>query len=150
MIKFEDILSAVITKLKTGIPGIKVKSQDIEEGFKRPSFFVELDNIKIDDFMRSFQERKLTVRISYFPTDKNKNQLELLKMRDSLNETFIKENLIYITEDMVVEVEKVNIVVVDKILHFDFKIYLSEEYEREITNELMEELHMNEEVNNVN
>ncbi|MGL6063762.1 MAG: phage tail terminator family protein [Fusobacteriaceae bacterium] len=133
MVGFKDILVAVIKKIKNGIPGVTIESQDVEEGFNRPSFFIELDNIKIEDFMSSFQDRTLTARIIYFPSDKNKNQQELLEVMDKLNDVFVKESSMAINDETLVEVEAAETKIVDKILHFSFDIRLSEAYLREIT-----------------
>lgn len=146
MVKFEQILSSVILKLKTKIPDIDVQSQDIEEGFLRPSFFVELDSIKIDDLMKKLQGKKLTVRVIYFPSDKKKNQLELLQMRDSLNECFVVDNVLQIDDDTATDILSASFSESNNILHFDFDIYIAEMYVREITAELMEELNLEQEV----
>ena len=146
MVKFEEILGSIVTRLRDTIPGIKVQSQNIEEGFSRPSFFVELDNIKINDFMKKLQERKMTVRIVYFPTDKKKNQLELLRMMDSLNVCFVENNKIDIGDYTTTEVSGVDIEKTDDVLHYDFEINLSEYYTREITAEIMQELNILQEV----
>jgi hypothetical protein len=146
MVKFEKILSSVILKLRTGIPGIIVQSNNIEEGFSRPSFFVQLDNIKIEDLMKKVQERKMTIRIIYFPTDKNKNQLELLRMMDSLNESFVVDNILEIDDDTSTSIQSVDLDKTDDVLHFDFDIELTEMYTREIIAEMMEELNMKQEV----
>lgn len=145
MVKFEKILSSIILKLETKIPGIDVQSQDIEEGFSRPSFFVELDNIKIDDFMKNLQEKNITARIIYFPSDKKKNQVELLQMMDSLNDCFLVDNVLKLDEDTTTQIETINIEEVDNVLHLDFDIYLAEMYIRDIIEEMMEELNLEQE-----
>lgn len=140
MISFRKILASIVAKLDKNIPGIEVNSQDIEEGFKRPSFFIELDNININDYMTKIQERNITVRITYFPSKPKKNQIELLDIMDKLQKTFIEDNSIELEKDFFTEVEDAEMVIVDRVVHFSFDIYISEEYERAITNELMEEL----------
>ena len=141
MLAINRATAAVKKKLENTFKNIKIQSQDISEGFKRPSFFIELDNININDFMTKLQETELTVRISYFPSKVNYNTSEIYSTLDILNRTFIEDNLLELEEGYVTEVNESNISVVDKVLHFDFDIFLSEEYVRKLHNEeTMEEL----------
>ena len=141
MLAINRVTAAVKKKLKNTFKNIDIQSQDISEGFKRPSFFIELDNININDFMTKLQETELTVRISYFPSKVNYNTSEIYSTLDILNRTFIEDNLLELEEGYVTEVNESNISVVDKVLHFDFDIFLSEEYVRKLHNEeTMEEL----------
>lgn len=149
MTKYENILEALVKYLET-LPGeIEVQTQDVEEGFERPSFFVGLDNIKVNDFMKTSKVRDLTVRITYFPKDKHINQIELLDMQESLEELFIENNYIEIlpeTEDreaVVVEVENAKFPSDKDILQFQFDITLDEYYIRETNYEKMENLEIN-------
>lgn len=141
MLAINRVTAAVKKKLENTFKNIKIQSQDISEGFKRPSFFIELDNININDFMTKLQETELTVRISYFPSKVNYNTSEIYSTLDVLNRTFIEDNLLELEEGYVTEVNESNISVIDKVLHFDFDIFLSEEYVRKLHNEeTMEEL----------
>ena len=141
MLAINRVTAAVKKKLENTFKNIKIQSQDISEGFKRPSFFIELDNININDFMTKLQETELTVRISYFPSKVNYNTSEIYSTLDILNRTFIEDNLLELEEGYVTEVNESNISVIDKVLHFDFDIFLSEEYVRKLHNEeTMEEL----------
>lgn len=91
----KKILEAVITKLRDQNIGISITSQDIEEGFKRPSFFVSLENLKAENYMSSFQEKSGDIRIVFFPTHKHKNQEEVLDTQDLLSEIFLKRRRYY-------------------------------------------------------
>lgn len=135
MLAINRVTAAVKKKLKNTFKNIDIQSQDISEGFKRPSFFIELDNINVNDFMTKLQETELTVRISYFPSKVNYNTSEIYSTLDILNQTFIEDNLLEIEEGYVTEVNESNISVVDRVLHFDFDIFLSEEYVRKLHNE---------------
>lgn len=130
-----DILTG-ITKAVDSIPGkFEVESQDIEEGFKRPSFFIEMDTTP-SDFMKSIKERDITIRLIYFPKDKHKNQMELLEMMDKIEKKFIEENYIEISpeteerDQVLVEVNNPQFTNKKDILQFQFDIQLDELYER--------------------
>ena len=140
MTKYEDILASVVSKLEARFSEITIESNDVEEGFDRPSFFTSLDGISSSDFMDVSVDRNMTARIIYFPTHKTKNQVELLSMMDSLDELFLRENIIKIDEDVSIEVEQVDLKIVSKVLHCSFKIVLCEDYERPVAEFNMEDL----------
>ena len=135
MLAINRVTAAVKKKLENTFKNIKIQSQDISEGFKRPSFFIELDNININDFMTKLQETELTVRISYFPSKVNYNTSEIYSTLDILNKTFVEDSILELEEGYVTEVNESSISVVDRVLHFDFDIFLSEEYVRKLHNE---------------
>ena len=141
MLGISKVIVAIKKKLNKVFPKIEVQMQDIEEGFKRPSFFIELANIKSKDFMKNFKDNSLTVRIIYFPSHPHKNQLELLKMMDELDKIFIEDNILELDVDFRTEIYEADKNVVDKVLHYNFDIYFSEQYIKEMIEvEMMENL----------
>lgn len=141
MLGISKVIVAIKKKLNKAFPKIEVQMQDIEEGFKRPSFFIELANIKSKDFMKNFKNNSLTVRIIYFPSHPHKNQLELLKMMDELDKIFIEDNILELDVDFRTEIYEADKNVVDKVLHYNFDIYFSEQYIKEMIEvEMMENL----------
>lgn len=72
MITPKTIKTAVNTLLKTTFPGIDVISQDIEKGFKQPSFTVRLEDIKIEKLDESI-EMSMKVKTYYFPVLRDPN-----------------------------------------------------------------------------
>lgn len=139
MIGFKDILIAIVSKLKNSFEDIEICSQDIEEGLIRPSFLVTLDKPKIKGYLGKFQGKKMNVRIVYFPRDRIKNQMELLEVQDKLNESFIVENQV-ILGDLKLAIDEVDIEVVNKTLHFDFKLELYEIYDKDSNAEIWNEI----------
>lgn len=141
MLGISKVIVAIKKKLNKAFPKIEVQMQDIEEGFKRPSFFIELANIKSKDFMKNFKDNSLTIRIVYFPSHPHKNQLELLKMMDELDKIFIEDNILELDVDFRTEIYEADKNVVDKVLHYSFDIYFSEQYIKEMIEvEMMENL----------
>ena len=141
MLGISKVIVAIKKKLNKAFPKIEVQMQDIEEGFKRPSFFIELANIKSKDFMKNFKDNSLTVRIIYFPSHPHKNQLEILKMMDELDKIFIEDNILELDVDFRTEICEADKNVVDKVLHYNFDIYFSEQYIKEMIEiEMMENL----------
>lgn len=141
MLGISKVIVVIKKKLNKAFPKIEVQMQDIEEGFKRPSFFIELANIKSKDFMKNFKDNSLTVRIIYFPSHPHKNQLELLKMMDELDKIFIEDNILELDVDFRTEIYEADKNIVDKVLHYNFDIYFSEQYIKEMIEiEMMENL----------
>ncbi len=151
--KSKNILKSVIDKIRdknitVNDASVSISSQDITEGFSRPSFFVNLDNLKSENHMNNALERTGDIRISYFPSSKNKNQEEILDIQDTLREIFLENKEIMLENGSVIEINEVEEDVVDKILHFDFKFWLMELYERNTEAEMMEDIILNENIEN--
>ncbi|WP_281699563.1 phage tail terminator family protein [Cetobacterium somerae] len=143
MTKFIDVQAAIVSKLRKIDPEVEINSSDIEEGFKRPCFYVDILNGKVNNLMDKFQEKNLEFDILYFPKHPKKNQIDLLEMRDKLTESFVENSYFNITDDLVVQATDVDIFEVDKVLHCKFNIFISEEYVRTYEHN-MEELEFKE------
>lgn len=146
MITYKDIKIAVNHQLtKTGI---EINSSDVEEGFNRPSFFVQLDNANRAG-NESQVERSLTVRIYYFPTDRYEYAIEVLEMQETLEELF---DLKLAVKDRYLNVDELTTFMNDGVLNcsFDMEFYTARNLEwvteerkdflDEHPTELMEEL----------
>ncbi|MCM3411464.1 phage tail terminator family protein [Metabacillus litoralis] len=86
MITYKDIKLSVNNSLinKFNLP---INSNDVKEGFSRPSFFVELDNFNPSSTLVQV-EKNLTIRIYYFPSDRYDYSLELLDIQEGLESLF--------------------------------------------------------------
>lgn len=146
MTGFIDVQAAIVSKLRKIDSNIDVNSSDIEEGFKRPCFFIDMQDVKPRNIMDKFQEKDIEFDILYFPKHPKKNREDLLNMMDKLNKSFLEESYFNITDDLVVQATDVNIFEVDKVLHCKFNIFISEEYVRTYEYN-MEELEFKEGIN---
>lgn len=119
MITYKDIRFAINQRLKT--TGVPVNSRDVSEGYKRPSFFVQLNNVG-----RSGDEnqvhKSMTVQIYYFPTDRYEYAIEVLEMQEKLEELF---DLKLPVKDRLFNVDEYNSFVNDGVLNamFDMEFY---------------------------
>lgn len=130
MIELINIQSAIVSRIYEVAPNIEVNSSDIEEGFNRPSFFVDMLDVESKNLMNKFNEKKIEMEVLYFPKDPQRNTVDLLQARDTFNKMFIENPYIAIEEDLIVEVENIDIFEIDKVLHCKFSLYISEEYEK--------------------
>lgn len=130
MITLKDIAKAVNTVIMTAVVGTKynkteITSDDISEGFKRPSVFVELENVKQSPRNAKVIETTLTVRIYYFPTDRIKHKIELLEMNEIIGNAFI--NSVKVNDNFIIPIEEVEFDVVDGVLQCSFELYYAQE-----------------------
>lgn len=140
MITLKDIKIAINNLISANFTA-EVTSRDIKEGFKRPSFFVELDNVKRSPAGEEQIERKLTVRIYYFPSSRYQYNVEILEVLEKLEEVFDTKLKV---QDRYFNIDEVESIVIDGILQFYFDIQYEEG--REVPDvELMENLYIKEE-----
>lgn len=138
MITYKDVKLAINQQL--GKTGIEITSRDVKEGFNRPSFFVQLDNVgRSGD--ESQVHRSMTVQIYYFPTDRYEYSLEVLDMQETLENLF---DLKLAVKDRFFNVDEVRTNVVDGVLNasFDLEFYDGRERNKfeQFPSELMGEL----------
>lgn len=144
MVKYIDIIKAINDKIKTKFPAIQILSEsDVEEKIARPSFMTMLDGIKQKDFQTVSIEKEMTARIYYFASNKDKNKIENLNMIDSLDELFLEDNQIT-ANNFNISIEEADAEVIDKVLHYNFDISFSQDYDidKNINVEVMDEIHL--------
>jgi len=117
MITFENIRTTVTRNLKANFEGLKVTSESVKKGFKRPSFKIELDNVKREGYLTQV-EKSCTVRIFYFPTDEN-NAIELLDIQEALGNLF---DIKFSVEDRHLDIVEPNFNEIDGVLQFEFDL----------------------------
>ena len=143
MVTYTSIIKAINEKIKTSFPTIHLDASDIAEKILRPSFRTSIDAISTSNFMNVSQDRQITIRIYYFPTDKNKYRIEMLDVQDKLEQAFIDDNIITTDEGFIIEIFESSFDLIDGVLHFYFDIQLSEDYNRINDTENMEDITIN-------
>ncbi|MFH5187670.1 DUF6838 family protein [Paenibacillus sp. TAB 01] len=127
---------AINDKIKVEFPGIPIQSSDVEEGFKRPSFFVSLETNSSETFPFQVQ-RDMTCRILYFPRDRHVFKEEAYDVQDRLERLF---GLNFPAGDRTITIDSASTDIIDKVLHYDFDFSYLEERADNDAGELMEEL----------
>ncbi|WP_369899746.1 DUF6838 family protein [Bacillus manliponensis] len=117
MITYKDIKLAVNRLIKSRF-NIEINSNDVEEGFKRPSFFVQLEDNERSGYETQVH-KSLTIRIYYFPKDRNKNSIELLDVQEQLENLF---DLKLEVKDRYFNIDSVQNNTPDGVLDFSFDI----------------------------
>lgn len=130
MVSYIDLKKAVNTALKKiqlNGQAITITSQDVTEGFLRPSFFVQMETTE-----RSADEnnhyRVLRVTIYYFPTDRYEYSVEVLKIQEALERVF---DLKLRVNDRLLNIQESESMIVDGVLNFmfDVEFYDGREYQ---------------------
>lgn len=142
MIGEKEIITAINRELATKFPTVEINSKDIEEGFLRPSFFVESDNENYGKIGQNYADDRLTIRIYYFPSNPKNNRRELMDIKSQLISLFrIK---IQATDSFVIPVDDITATVADKVLIVSFDLRMVQEIEEDTSDiPLMEELDFN-------
>lgn len=135
MITFAKIKKAVNDKLKETF-NIPVNSNDIKEGFKRPSFFIEFDEPKVEGLLTQV-EKSTIIRIYYFPTNQNESSIEIIGMMDLLPNAF---DMKLTVEDRQLDIFEPNFTISDGVLQFEFDLMFQDGRYEDESAELMQEL----------
>ena len=143
MLTRAQLNKAVNDRIKTKFPGIDIQSRDVEEGFKRPSFFVQIETDSSESFLSSVL-REMTCRILYFPKSRDIYKEEAYDVQDRLESLF---GLNFFVAGRTLTIESAETLIVDKVVHFDFRFSFYDFNEASggsgEAGELMEELHLN-------
>ena len=141
MIGEKEIISAINRELAQKFPNIERNSKDIEEGFLRPSFFVESDNENYGKIGQSYTDDSLTIRIYYFPSDPKNNRLENMEIKRELVGMF--RFSIKVNDEFVIPVDDITSTIADKVLIVSFDLRMVQDIVDNQDVPLMEELDFN-------
>lgn len=143
MIKLSDILHSLIVSLKNEFSNIKVDSKDLTEEFERPSFRLELDNIKSENFNNSYKRRSLTIRIHYFTSKEKSTRLEKINIIDKLD--FLLRPYISIGGKFIIPIDEIDYEEIENgVIIASFDINTVEEIIDDTDDsEIMEDLNIN-------
>lgn len=130
----KDIKLAINEKILSIFPEVEIQSKDIEEGFKRPSFYVDFENSKLFKIAAEYYNKSISVKVYYFASDRYKHSTENLEVQESLESLFIDKLVVNEVNIPILEVESN---VVDSVLQFSFELEYNinkvEEYDNEIS-----------------
>lgn len=134
----EDINIAINDNLISEF-GYDINANDVKEGFKRPSFFVSFDGVSRSS-TEMYIERKLTVRIYFFPKSRYEYSIEITDVQERLENIF---DLKLSALDKLLNIHEVRSEITDGVLSFHFDLQFLENKEVE-EHEVMQELEYNE------
>lgn len=134
-----DTLAVIVSKVREQFADCSVSSQDITEGFERKTIYIYFDNVRQNDFMKKFTEKKITIVMIYFPQEERKNTAELLEVQDKLTNLFSQNDTVELKEGVYAYIQDIHSFRHEGTLQFECQAYIFEEYD-EVEHELMEDL----------
>lgn len=134
------------TLIEKEYPNYPVIDYDIDEDFPRPSYFIEVENVKTEWVAVDYLQETSDLQITFFAEDRYDGFLELLDMKNNLtqlfNEPLLLDNGYYVSLlETTSEIYKS-----DKVLEFSFSVAVVNKIERTETDYYMEELDYKREV----
>jgi len=140
MITLVDIKKSVNDVL--AITGMKTYGSEIKEGYKRPSFFVQIIPVTSDTFKKETSENSLIVEMVYYSA--NKTDLENLQMYDILRKNFGSSLKIGIRNILIRKFRAETIDDIDNIYSIKFNLNFYDEIEDDTpVTDMMQELNLN-------
>ena len=116
----EEKLNAIRKLLHENYPDLTIYVDDITQGFKRPSFYVNSPRSPVEQTASNLFEEDTTFQVMYFAEKNasgNVSKLELYKKRDAIMNTLIAPDKLG-----AYKISKVNSEIVNGEIHFDFNI----------------------------
>lgn len=116
MITLLDIQKAIGKKLDSKFNTHYIYTEQVKQGLKRPSFFVNIMPISTNNYV-AYKDKLINVDIMYF--SKNETSTENLEMINLLEDLF---KMLLTIQDRKITIESLNFKVVDNILHCIFSL----------------------------
>lgn len=138
MIGYVNLKTAVISRLKDKVADANVVADDIQSGFKKPAFFVQVVPVS-DEVYDEYAEKQVMINIHYF--SKELTDLANMKMLDTLSGVFLN---ILPVNDRVLTVSNKRHQIVDNVLQFKFDLEFTDSIDNNEDFETMQELLINE------
>ena len=88
MISDIDVIRAISTLIETTFPTYPVNDNDLEEGFPRPSYFLDVVDIKSEYWTVGYVKETDSFELFFFAEDIYKGFLDLLEVKDTLLQIF--------------------------------------------------------------
>jgi len=137
----KEIKLAINEKIIAAYPDIEIQSKDIEEGFARPCFYVDLRTGHFSKIAPEFKTRRLSITIYYFASSRYDHSIENLEVQENLENIFLGKLVVGENQYSVPEVSSI---VNDGVLQVSFDLEVNQFIEDTSTDsgELMEELEL--------
>lgn len=98
MLSIIDVIRALSELVEENFPDYPVNDRDLEEGFPRPSYFIDIDTVKTDYVTANHVRDVAKIELYFFAEDIYSGFLELLDMKNDLL-ALLSEPLIITNED---------------------------------------------------
>lgn len=144
MISETEIIKTLTCLIRGEFPNFEIEDRDIEEGFARPSFFIEITDVessKIGEMYSDGQE----IKIYFFAESRKSGYLELLKIKKVLRYLLMDNIPLVDNEEFIFGFDNINFNInkKDKVLIVEANILLVQDDDRPDDTPELEELEFN-------
>jgi hypothetical protein len=116
MITLIDIQNSIGKKLDSKFSDYYIYTEDVKNGKKTPSFFINTMPVITDNFI-SYKEKLINIDIMYFSENEtNEENLNMTNMLEDLFRNYLE------LKDRIITILSLNFRVIDNILHCNFSL----------------------------
>lgn len=146
MLSVIDVIRGLTELINTNCPRYKIIDCDVDEGFDRPSFFIDVEDVNTSWVATDYIKESSNIQIVFFAENRYEGFLDLLDMKNNL--TVLFDEPLYIsdeTSEYYVSLLTTNsdLYKQDKVLTFNIQADLIQKIERVDNSPYMEELNCN-------
>lgn len=146
MLSVVDVIRSLTELINTNYPQYKIIDCDIDEGFDRPSFFIDVEDVNTSWVATDYIKESSNIQIVFFAENRYEGFLDLLDMKNNL--TVLFDEPLYIsdeTSEYYVSLLTTNsdLYKQDKVLTFNIQAELIQKVERVDNSPYMEQLNCN-------
>ena len=141
-----DVIKALSELIEAKCPDYPVIDYDITEGFPRPGYFIEVEDVETNWVANDYIRESSNLKIIFFAAERYEGFLELLDMKNNL--TVLFDDPLYVTngqDEYYVSLLNTasDIYKADKVLEFTLQADLIQKVDRKEVEPYMEELSTN-------
>lgn len=146
MLSVIDVIRSLSDLISTHYPQYKIIDCDIDEGFDRPSFFIDVEDVNTSWVASDYIKESSALKIVFFAENRYEGFLDLLDMKNNL--TVLFDDPLYITDGkteyhcQMITTDS-DLYKQDKVLTFNIQADLIQKVDRKETKPYMEELNTN-------
>ena len=146
MLSVIDVIKSLTELINDNYPQFKIIDYDVDEGFNKPAFFIEPEDINTSWVASDYIKESSNLKIVFFAEDRYSGFLELLDMKNNL--TVLFDDPLYITDGKTeyycqMLTTDSDLYKQDKVLTFNIQADLIQKVERKETKPYMENLETN-------
>ena len=86
MLSVIDVIKALTLLVESNFPSYPVNDRDLVEGFNRPSYFIDVDEVRGENVTSDFVKETADLSLFFFEEDIYSGFLKLLEMKNELLE----------------------------------------------------------------
>lgn len=146
MLTVIDVIRALSELIEVQYPQFKLVDYDVDEGFEKPAFFIEPEDINTSWVASDYLKESSNLNIVFFAEDRYSGLIDLLDMKNKL--TVVFDDPLYITDGKTeyyvsLSTTTSDIYKSDKVLTFNIQVDLIQKVECKEVEPYMEELNTN-------